>query len=287
MTDPDPAVASIGHQVVGIVERDVGNTDVALAHLRRALALARRADVAREADARGHPGQPRWSSSVARATASPTSTAPPGRAQGLDLARVLVRRAIVVSFRLERFEDGAADLRRALAILDRYRRRHLASPGAPPAGLDARRARGHRRGARGVRGGVCGSTTDLDLRSDVAAGIHNQGWIAFLEGDLPLALERYAEASERYSAVDETSVDLVYDQCSAYLVAGMPVDALDVVEQALVARPLLEVEEADLLLALAEAALAADDHGRASRQPTGRAGCSARKVVARTGSGRS
>ncbi|MFM6849354.1 MAG: hypothetical protein ACKOVB_09650, partial [Terrabacter sp.] len=35
---PDPAVDSIGHQVVGIVLRDTGETEQALAHLRRALA---------------------------------------------------------------------------------------------------------------------------------------------------------------------------------------------------------------------------------------------------------
>ena len=30
MPDPDPALASIGHQVVGIVLRDLGDTDAAL-----------------------------------------------------------------------------------------------------------------------------------------------------------------------------------------------------------------------------------------------------------------
>ena len=40
--DPDPAVASIGHQVVGIVLRDLGETDAALHELRTALRLARR-----------------------------------------------------------------------------------------------------------------------------------------------------------------------------------------------------------------------------------------------------
>ncbi|WP_233510489.1 hypothetical protein, partial [Haloferax sp. Atlit-4N] len=103
----------------------------------------------------------------------------------------------------------------------------------------------------------------LGLRSDVAVGIHTRGWLAFLEGDLPRALECYADASDRFDDLDITSVDLVYDRCSAYLVAGMPADALDVVERALEARPLVETEQADLLLALAEAAFAAGDWARA------------------------
>ena len=42
--DPDPYIASIGHQVVGIVLRDAGHADQALAELRTALRLARRSD---------------------------------------------------------------------------------------------------------------------------------------------------------------------------------------------------------------------------------------------------
>ena len=50
--DPDPGMASIGHQVVGIVVRDLGDTDAALRELRAALRLARRSgDPARAADA--------------------------------------------------------------------------------------------------------------------------------------------------------------------------------------------------------------------------------------------
>ena len=49
--DPDPALASIGHQVVGIVLRDLGDMDGALQELRPALRLARRSgDRARAAD---------------------------------------------------------------------------------------------------------------------------------------------------------------------------------------------------------------------------------------------
>ena len=100
---------------------------------------------------------------------------------------------------------------------------------------------------------------ELELPSDIAVGVHNQGWLAFLEGDLPLAFERYAEASERFGSLDITRTDLVFDQCNAYLAGGLASDALEVVERALDARPLLAVERADLLLAEAGAALAVPD----------------------------
>ena len=76
-----------------------------------------------------------------------------------------------------------------------------------------------------------------------------------MRGDLPLALRLYADANARYDAMNLTNVDLVYDRCLAYLAAGLATDALEVVERALVVRPLLPREEADLLLAGLEEAL--------------------------------
>ncbi|MDR7253628.1 tetratricopeptide (TPR) repeat protein [Nocardioides sp. BE266] len=259
--DPDPAVSSIGHQVLGILHRDVGETDTALTHLRTALRLARRVDIEREADVRATLGGSLIYAGRTRDGLEQLDRAAE-QSTGLALARVLVRRAMMLSFRMERFEDGAADLRRALAILDAsdddiWRARALQLEGLTRVGL------GDIAAARRAFDESMAIHTALAMPMDVAVGVHNQGWLAFLEGDLPRALERYAEASDRYAALDRTNVDLVYDRCSAYLAAGMPADALDVVEQALVARPLLEVEQADLLLATAEAALAAGDPDRA------------------------
>ena len=259
---PDPAVDSIGHQVVGIVLRDTGETDQALAHLRRALALARRVDDERESDVRAtlgialaHAGRTREGMvHLDRAAASLT---------GLPLARVLVRRARILTYYLGRLEDGAADLERALHILDEHdddvwRARALNLEGL------CRLALGEVGRARRAFAESLEIHTRLAMPTDVAVGVHNQGWLAFLEGDLPAALEHFGAARERFDALGITSVDLVYDQCSAYLVAGMARDALEVVEHALVVRPLLATERADLLLALAGAALAAGDPVRAS-----------------------
>ena len=258
---PDPAVASIGHQVLGIVLRGTGETHDALAHLRRALMLARRADSERELDVRatfgttlGYAGRTHEGlAQLDRAVAGST---------GLPLARVLVHRARFLAFHLERFEAGADDLRRALAILDGsgddiWRARALNLEGLTRIGL------GDLDAARRSFDESLAIHEALQMRSDVAVGVHNQGWMAFLAGDLPRALELYADANDRFDALDLTNVDLVYDRCEAYLAGGLATDALDVVERALVARPLLESEQADLHLALAGAAVAASDWARA------------------------
>jgi tetratricopeptide (TPR) repeat protein len=259
--DPDPAVASIGHQVLGIILRDTGETNDALAHLRRAMALARRVDRERELDVRATLGTTlsyagRTHEGLAHLDRAVTGS------RGLPLARVLVHRARLLAFHLERFEAGADDLRRALAILDGsgddiWRARALNLEGLTRIGL------GDLEAARRSFDESLAIHEALQMRSDVAVGVHNQGWLAFIEGDLPRALERYAEASDRFHDLDITNVDLVYDRCTAFLAGGLAADALDVVERALVARPLLESERADLLLALAGAAVAASDWTRA------------------------
>lgn len=259
--DPDPVVASIGHQVVGIVLRDTGETENALHHLRKALALARRADREREADVRCTLG-----TTLVFAGRTRQGLAHLDRAvdelTGVPLARALVRRARVLSINLERDQAGAADLRRALVLLDRsvddvWRARALNLDGVTRVRL------GDLAGARRAFAESLEIYHELGIAWDAAVGVQNQGWVASLEGDLPIALERYAEASRRWDALGVTSVDLVYDQCSAFLAGGLAADALEVVERALVARPLVEVERADLLLALAGAALAADAPDRA------------------------
>ena len=113
--DADPAVSSIGHQVVGIVLRDVGETDEALAHIREALRLARRVDAEREADVRATLGGTLVHAGRTRQGLAQLDLAADGL-DGVPLARVLVRRARVRAFYFAQLEEGAADLRRALEL---------------------------------------------------------------------------------------------------------------------------------------------------------------------------
>ncbi|GAB3034921.1 hypothetical protein GCM10011376_19690 [Nocardioides flavus (ex Wang et al. 2016)] len=261
--DPDPAVSSIGHQVVGIVLRDLGRTDEALAELRTAMRLARRSgDGEREADVRATLGASLATSGRVREGLVQLDRAA-SALSGVSLGRVLVRRAWVLSFLLERFDAGADDLRRAREIFARdddlvWEARALHLEGVTRIGM------GDLRGARDVFERSRAISTGLGNAGAVADSTHVLGWVDFLEGDLPAALERYADASARYDALGVTIVDLVYDQCTAFLSGGLTGDALEVVRQALAARPLQAREQADLLLAEAEAALAAGDLPRAT-----------------------
>lgn len=114
--DPSPLHASVAHQVIGIWQRDFGDTRRALAHLRRARELAARADSAeREADvlatlgvALVHAGRTReglaaFERGVARGT-------------GHTRARVLYRRAYVW-WVLGRHGEALEDVRRAVPVL--------------------------------------------------------------------------------------------------------------------------------------------------------------------------
>jgi len=262
VTDRDPAVASVGHQIVGIVMRDRGDTDVALRELRTSLRLARRSgDATRSADAMATLGASLCTSG--RMTeglrlldkAATVLDGPP-------LGRLLVRRAYVRSHLLARFEDAADDLGRARELFagsgDRvWEARALNLQGL----VDVNR--GSVDSAEEAFAEYGAIAAALDLGSDVAISRHNAGWLAFVRGDLPRAMERYADAAAWFEGSGITNVDLVFDRATAYLSGGLAADAVAIVEDALVARPLLPRERASLLLGLAEAALAAGEWHRA------------------------
>ncbi len=259
---PDPAVASIGHQVVGIVLRDLGEADAALARLRTSLRRARSSgDPTRVADAMATLGGSLCIAGRMRAGLRYLDGAA-AALDGVPLARVLVRRAYVHGYLQARFEESAADLRRALALFAGSGDLVWEARALNLHGLVAARLGDLESAAEAFReyGEVA---TQRDDGDGVAIAHHNTGWLAAIRGDLPQALERYADAAKRYDDLGVTNVDLVLDQAAAYLSGGLAHDALAAVEAALVARPLQAREHADLLVAVAEAALAAGDWQRA------------------------
>ncbi|MCZ9345191.1 tetratricopeptide repeat protein, partial [Streptomyces sp. TRM76130] len=113
---PPPLHASIAHQVIGIWQRDFGDTRLALAHLRRARDLAARSDSPeREADvlatlgvALVHTGRTRQGlAALERGVA---------RGTGHTRARVLFRRAYAW-WVLGRHGEALEDVRRAIVVL--------------------------------------------------------------------------------------------------------------------------------------------------------------------------
>jgi tetratricopeptide (TPR) repeat protein len=262
-TTTDPAVASIGHQIIGIVLRDRGELAAALGALRTALRLARRSG---ERD-RGADVQATLGTVLALAGRTRDGLVELDKVaavvDGRALGTVLVRRAWVVAVLQGRFDDCLADLREA--------RRLFAVADDPVWEARALNLEGY---ARAALGDLAGATAAfqasaalherLGLVLDLAVNIHNTGWVSFLGGDLPLAFARYADAAGRFEALGVTNHELVVDRCSAYLAGGLADDAARVVEEALVARTLQPRERAELLLAVAEAALAAQDLSRAT-----------------------
>ena len=185
----------------------------------------------------------------------PCSTAYPSRACSTDAPTSS-------GTSLARFEESAADLRRARELFsgsgDQVWEARVLNLQAL---VDVKLGEVESAAEAFARfGEISASLGDL---SGVAVADHNTGWLAFLRGDLPRALEQYAAAAAFFDSRGTTNVDLVLDQVAAYLSGGLAQDALAVVESALVARPLQPREEADLLVAVAGAALAADDWDRA------------------------
>ena len=263
VADPDPFVASIGHQVMGIVARDGGRIDEALEALRSALRLARRAgDTDRQADVRATLGATLAVAGRVREGLAHLGTAVE-QVDGLSRAMVLYRRAWVLERMLADYEGSVADLQEAVPEFARAGDRAWEARAHNLEGLVLART-GDLTGAARAFEETVRLTTETGESWAAAVAVHNVGWVGFLAGDLPFAFEKYAEASARFDAIDITSVDLVVDRADAYLAAGLAVEALAVVEQALAARPLQAREHADLLVSVAEAALAAGDWPRAA-----------------------
>ena len=261
--DPDPVVSSLGHQILGIVLRDLGETEAALDELRLGLRMARRSgDPERVGDVRATLG----ASLAAAAGRTREGLAQLDRAvaelSGLPLGRALVRRAWVLGYLLARYEESASDLRRARELFagegdQVWEARALNLEGLACVWLgDLTTAAAAFRASGAI-------SESLGNQWAVATTVHNLGWIAQVADRLPLALERYADASARFDALGITSVELVTDRCDAYLAVGLAADALAVAEEALAARPLQPRERAELLVSLADAAFAASDVARA------------------------
>jgi tetratricopeptide (TPR) repeat protein len=221
---PCPYEASVAHQAVGIVLRDVGDVNAGVRELRAALRLARRIESPdREADVLAALG-----AALVYMGRTTDGLAAFNRAvhlaRGVLAGRVLHRRGVAL-WTLGRFAAALDDLRRAVYMLQR-------------AGDSVWSAR-----AMNGRGVVYLAVGSLD-RADadfVAAGqlyagtgqelesIHtvlNRASVAFRSGDLPAALSFLDEAASRYQPLNVPTPFLSLDRCYVLLAAGLADDAL-------------------------------------------------------------
>ncbi|GGS31638.1 MULTISPECIES: CHAT domain-containing protein [Streptomyces] len=257
---PPPLHASIAHQVIGIWQRDFGDTRLAVSHLRRARDLAARGNSPdREADvlatlgvALVHTGRTRqglaaFERGVARGT-------------GLTRARVLYRRAYVW-WVLGRHGEALEDVRRAIAVLRQagdviWTARaltlratvHLAQGAVERAEADFAAAEE-----------LWGTT---DQEHDKADAVESRGLAAFRSGDIPAALRLLDEASERYAALGTPMFMLNIRRSEVMMAAGLAPEALAEVDQAIGVLDGIggqSTRKAELLLVAARAARLAGD----------------------------
>ncbi|MFI5733556.1 CHAT domain-containing protein [Kribbella sp. NPDC051587] len=257
---PTAETASIAHQASGIGFRQLGEVDTAIRELRTALRLAGKSELPeREADVLATLG-----ATLGRAGRSKEGLARLDRAVALSrgalAGRVLLRRADVLLV-LGRHREALDDLRQAIARLRR-------------SGDQLWEAR--TLNYRGVIQGRLGETRQADEDFDRAGQLyaaagqefeyvetrHNRGWIAFLRGDLPTALQFQEEAAQGYDEVDVVSPDLSIDRCAVLMAAGLTAEALTEADEGLVRMETGGVpatKHAEVLFTAATAALAVGD----------------------------
>ncbi|MFD5455247.1 tetratricopeptide repeat protein, partial [Streptomyces olivaceus] len=258
--DPPPLHASVAHQVIGIWQRDFGDTRRALDHLRRARELAARADSAeREADvlatlgvALVHSGRTREGlAAFERGVA---------RGSGHTRARVLYRRAYVW-WVLGRHGEALEDVRRAIPVLRQaddviWTARaltlratvHLALGSVERADADFTAAE------------RLWDTTGQE--HDKADAVESRGLAAFRSGDVPAALRLLDEAEERYAKLGTPTFMLTIRRCEVLMAAGLPTEALAEADGAVAALDGIggqSTRKAELLLVAARAARLADE----------------------------
>ncbi|MGW8065373.1 CHAT domain-containing protein [Streptomyces ziwulingensis] len=252
---PAPLHASIAHQVIGIWQRDFGDTRQALAHLRRARDLAARADSAeREADvlatlgvALVHSGRTREGLAAFEQGVA--------RGSGHTRARVLYRRAYVW-WVLGRHGEALEDVRRAIPVLRQaddviWTARALTLRATVHLALGAV----ERADADFTDAEALWDTTGQE--HDKADAVESRGLAAFRSGDVPTALRLLDEAEERYAKLGTPTFMLTIRRCEVLMAAGLATEALAEADGAIAALDGMggqSTRKAELLLVAARAA---------------------------------
>lgn len=260
----EPAVAAVAHQAAGIVLRDFGDMDEALAEFRAAMRCARRAhEDEREADVRAAygvalvmAGHPRGLAEIRRAADGATGPAS-GRIQ-IRLAHAL--------WLVGRNADMLRAAQRAVDLLE---------------GTDdlvwQGRAYGHRAKAHLALGAVARADADYarseqlfevtGQRLEYASALQDRATTAFARGDLPAALAFLDDAQQVVDELDVFEPELDVTRVQVLLAAELARDALRVADAAVARSTELHgsaVRRAELLFSAALAASAAGDQETAA-----------------------
>jgi tetratricopeptide (TPR) repeat protein len=257
---PCPYEASVAHQAVGIVLRDVGDVNAGVLELRAALRLARRTGLQdREADVLAALG-----AALVYAGRTADGLVALDRAvelsSGVLAGRVLHRRGIML-WNLGRYAAALDDFRRAISVLQRSRDSVWTARALIGRGL-VYLAMGSpsRADADFVSAGKLYAETSHEPEAVYA--VLNRGVAASRSGDFPAALSFFDEAASRYRELNVPTPGLSLERCDALLAVGLTSEALSEADAAI-----HEIEQshgrstkkAELLLTAASCALAAAD----------------------------
>ncbi len=265
LADGVPAAqAAVAHQAAGIVLRDFGDIDEALAEFRAGIRSARQAgDDERSADLRAAYGVALVMAGRPRAGLAEVEAAAQG-AVGRAAGRIQIRKAHAL-WVLGRNDEMLTAARRAVALLR---------------GGDLvweARAVNHRAMAQLALGAVTRADRDYaraeelfsraGQRLEYASARHDRAATAFARGDLPAALALLDDAQ---NVVDELGVfepELLVTRVQVLLAASLNRDALRVADEAVARSVRLRgslTRRGELLLAAALAASASGDPGTAA-----------------------
>jgi tetratricopeptide (TPR) repeat protein len=266
---PSAAQAAVAHQAAGVVLKDFGNINQAIAEFKAARRFARRAgDLDREADVSASlgmtlvlSGQPRRGLSVLDTLLE--------RSDGVLAGRILIRR-VGAFYVLGRNAEALRDVQAAVGLLS----------GAGDLVWEARAL--HWRAAVYLAMGHI-ERADLDYarvetlyaecgqQLEYASARQERGLAAHARGDLPTALAHLDHAQALYDRLGIFEADLFVNKCTVLLAAGLARDALGEVNAA-VARIEQDhgsaMRRAELVFSSALAATATGDFSLAQERST-------------------
>ena len=266
---PGARDASVAHQVIGLVLREFGDIEAAIAELRVARRLAARAGSAdREADVLGTLGFALVLAGRAAAGQHALDQAV-RRAAGPLRGRPLLRRGSCLRL-LGDYQAAIDDLNCAIPLLR-----------AAGDQLWEARALAHRAHCLLATGSIRRVTADLRRAEELFAAcgqdlesvdaLVSRGVVALRTGQLPEALACFDLAGDQYAALGVRDEDLSLHRCAALMAAGLAGDALreaDAAAARLARSRGQPAKRAELLLVAADCALAAGESLAASGRAT-------------------
>lgn len=258
----DLVVQSYARQIIGIAHREQADLPGALRELRAAVRLAERAGAkTRRADAQATLGGTLATAGRTREGLEHLDEAITVL-RGHDRATALTRRGWVYITLQGRFAEGFADIAKAVGRFaadgdDVWQARALNLLGYACLYLgDLAAADQHFADSGQI-------SANLGHSFGHAVTVQNRGYVSYLEGDLPRTLATLNEAAAAFDAIGGRTADLIIDQCTAYLAAGLLPEATDTIERAFASRVWVAKDQAELLATRAQVALAAGDHAQA------------------------